>query len=116
MQKSHIIEITSGVNAAIYSAISDAIGKAPAPIQQTLQFLYLGYQCQQQYSLAIFRLLVHIKSEKKKRVNEIPFPTTCITNTDAIKTGEIMCSGRIVFSVYIIMSFDFPFVRLLEVR
>jgi hypothetical protein len=39
MQKSHIIEITSGVNAAIYSAISDAIGKAPAPIKAGL-FLY----------------------------------------------------------------------------
>jgi PhoPQ-activated pathogenicity-related protein len=27
-----------------------------------MQFLYLGYQCQQQYPLAIFRLLVHIKT------------------------------------------------------
>jgi hypothetical protein len=36
MQKPHIIEITSGVNAAIYSAISDAIGKAPAPIKAGL--------------------------------------------------------------------------------
>jgi PhoPQ-activated pathogenicity-related protein len=27
-----------------------------------IKFLYLGYQCQQQYPLAIFRLLVHIKT------------------------------------------------------
>ncbi len=34
-----IIEITSGANAALFSAISDAIGKAPAPIKAGL-FLY----------------------------------------------------------------------------
>lgn len=31
-----VIEITSGVNAALYSAISDVIGKAPAPIKAGL--------------------------------------------------------------------------------
>ena len=39
VEDNYIIEITSGVNAAIYSAISDAIGKAPAPIKAGL-FLY----------------------------------------------------------------------------